>query len=498
LLLPVGWPNYDGVERVQLVLRQRGGPSVRRLRLRLAAFPPPSPVLVAALVSAAATTLIVAVPSLRFAYRAPQLHSALETAATLIGLLAAYLVFGRFRRSGHLDDFVLCCSLALLAGSNLFFAVLPEVLGGGSDDFGTWARLFGQLLGSAVFAAASVTPRWRVRPSRGQSLLVAIMLPVVLAAVAAAVYVFGSFLPAGVELLPTADGARRPRLDSDATLLGAQLAGVALYCFAAIGFSRKGRATGDDLMKWLAVGAMFGAFARLNYFLYPSLYTEWVYSGDFFRLAFYISILTAAAREISSYWETLSRTAVLEERRRIARDLHDGLAQELAFIGRNLRRLDEREAPVARVAASAERALSESRRAIAALTKPLDEPLDVVLANAVRETAEREGTVVDLVLAEGIDLDYSRRDALIRIACEATTNAARHGRARLVRVELATRRRHVRLRVSDDGIGFDTGATARASGGFGLVSMRERAHAVGGSFDVHSRPGAGTTVEALV
>ena len=154
------------------------------------------------------------------------------------------------------------------------------------------------------------------------------------------------------------------------SLLAAQLAGMALYCFAAIGFGRRARATGDELLQWLAVGALFGAFARLNYFLYPSLYTDYVYSGDFFRLAFYVAILAAAAREISSYWETLSHTAVLEERRRLARDLHDGLAQELAFIGRNLRRLDEGDEAVARATASAARALSESRRAIAALTKP--------------------------------------------------------------------------------------------------------------------------------
>ena len=79
--------------------------------------------------------------------------------------------------------------------------------------------------------------------------------------------------------------------------------------------------------------------------------------------------------------------------------------------------------------ASAARALSESRRAIAALTKPLDEPLEVALAEAARETADREGTTLDLVLTPGIELDYRRRDALIRIACEATANAARHGGA---------------------------------------------------------------------
>jgi hypothetical protein len=77
-----------------------------------------------------------------------------------------------------------------------------------------------------------------------------------------------------VELIPTAEGSRRPRLEGHVALLTAQLAGAGLYLFAALGFGRKARAAGDELMQWLAVAALFGAFSRVNYFLYPSLYTE--------------------------------------------------------------------------------------------------------------------------------------------------------------------------------------------------------------------------------
>jgi signal transduction histidine kinase len=457
------------------------------------------PIIIAALVSGAATAAVVLVPALRFAYRLPEVHVALETAAALIGLLAAYLVFGRFRRSGHLADFVLCYSLCVLAFSNLFFAVTPALLDSGTDSLGTWARLCGQLLGTSLFAAAAVVPRRRrLRLSRLQTIAAALSLPAAFVGVGIFVSLFESQLPTGVELVPTPEASGRPRLVGDVSLLAAQLAGMALYCFAVYGFGRKARSTGDQLMKWLAVAAVFGAFARLNYFLYPSLYTAWVYSGDFFRLAFYVAILVVAAREISSYWERVSQTAVLEERRRIARDLHDGLAQELAFIGRNLRRLDDGDPTVGRVTASAGRALSESRRAIAALTKPLDDPLEASLAEAARETAEREGTTLHLALTPGIELDYRRRDALTRIACEAIANAARHGGAELVRVELLDGRR-VRLRISDGGSGFDPAAVSSRDGvGFGLISMRERAHAVGGSFEVRSRPGGGTRVEVVL
>lgn len=452
---------------------------------------------VSVLVSFAATAAVILVPTLRFAYRLPEVHVGLETAAALIGLLAAFLVYGRFRRSGQLGDFVLCYSLSVLALSNLFFAALPTVLGG-TDTLGTWARLFAQLLGSALFAGAAFAPMRRIRLSGVQTIVAVLSLPAIMVCLAVGVSYFGSRLPTGVALVPTPEAAGRPRLVGDVTLLGAQLAGMSLYCIAAIGFRRRSRATGDALLRWLAVAAVFGAFARLNYFLYPSLYTDWVYSGDFFRLAFYVAILAAAAREISSYWETVSRTAVLEERRRIARDLHDGLAQELAFIGRNLRNLDARDPTVQRVAASAVRALSESRRAVAALTQPLDEPLEVSLAAAASETAEREGTRVDLSLSPGVELDYPRRDAVIRIACEAIANAARHGGAALVRVQLLDGRR-VRLVVSDDGGGFDpSDVGSRNGGGFGLIGMRERAHAVGGFVDVRSIPGRGTTVNLVL
>ncbi len=456
------------------------------------------PVAIAAILSAAATAVVVLVPPLHFAYELPELHVALETSAALIGLLAAYLVFGRYRRSRNLADFALCYSLGLLAASNVFFAVVPAIVDSQPDRFGTWARISGGLLGSAVLAFAAFAPPRRIRVGRSRLVAAMLSIPAVLLAVAAIVFALGSRLPTGIELTPMAADASRPHLDGDGSFLATQLIGMGLYVLAAVGFARKAHRTKDELMTWLAVAAVFGVFARLNYILYPSVYTDWVYFGDFFRLAFYVAILFAAVQEIRSYWEKVSQTAVLEERRRIARDLHDGLAQELAFIGRNVRSLDADDPTVARVSASAARALSESRLAIAALTKPIDEPLELALAEAARETADREGTNLDLVLTPGIELDYPRRDALIRIACEAISNAARHGGAELVRVELQNGRK-VHLRVSDDGRGFDLAAVSAAGReGFGLTSMRERAHAFGGAFEVHSRPGSGTQVDVAL
>jgi signal transduction histidine kinase len=171
------------------------------------------------------------------------------------------------------------------------------------------------------------------------------------------------------------------------------------------------------------------------------------------------------------------------------------VAQELAYIDRASRRLaaGAGEGPAVQIAAAAARGLADSRRAIAALTRPLDEPLEDVLAQATEDIAARTGLEVSFALARGIRLDPERREALIRIACEAVANAAVHGRARGVRVELSNGR-SVRMRVVDDGVGFDPQAPRPATG-FGLVSMRERAEAIGAAFRLRARPGAGTAVE---
>src|SRR5206468_3244077 len=172
-----------------------------------------------------------------------------------------------------------------------------------------------------------------------------------------------------------------------------------------VAFLRRAERDGDQFMTWLAVACTLRVFAGIDFAFRPTLETGWVYSGDIFRMLFYIALLAGAASEITRYWEASREAAVLDERRRIARDLHDGLAQELAFIVRRAKRaLDggPRAADTPQIARAAERALDESRRVIAALTRPLDEPLDVVLSDAVKGVADRVGTTVALSLDTGV------------------------------------------------------------------------------------------------
>jgi signal transduction histidine kinase len=221
-----------------------------------------------------------------------------------------------------------------------------------------------------------------------------------------------------------------------------------------------------------------------------------VYAGDVLRLGFYALILVGALREITAYQRELAEVAVHRERRRIARELHDGLAQELAYISGQARRLRTgRDDPAARIADAAARALDESRQAIATLARPVNAPLDASISQAAEEVAARGGVPLQLDLATGLRAPDAVHDALTRIVREAVGNAIRHGDAGSVRITLSGSD-GVRLTVEDDGTGLP--ADAPNGRGFGLVSMRERAEAVGGTLELSSGGEGGLRLEVRV
>jgi signal transduction histidine kinase len=277
---------------------------------------------------------------------------------------------------------------------------------------------------------------------------------------------------------------------------------VALLFFAAGAlFTRRAEVTGEELMVWLAVGSIVAGFARFNFFLFPTHYTNWISIGDVLRVAFYVLLFLGTAREITAYQKRAADSAVLDERRRMARDLHDGLNQELTYIASQAKHLMSLTNEVANdhmllehLASAAERALDESRRAIAALTLPVHEPFHRVLAHEAETVAARIGVALELSVDPTIEVDPATQESLLRIVREAVSNAGRHGHAERISVEL-TNGDGVRLRVVDDGDGFDTTVE---SDGFGLVSMKERAKGLGGRFRLASRPGHGTEIEVVI
>src|SRR5205823_1532229 len=157
-----------------------------------------------------------------------------------------------------------------------------------------------------------------------------VLMAIGIVAMGTVVGLFVDKLPVGFNpaLNPTGLGL----LAGNDFIVSAQVVVAALFFIAAFGFTRRAEHSGDELLLWLGASSMFAAFARVNYFIYPSLYSEWVYTGDALRLGWHVLLFVGAAREIQLYQRAYAERRVLEERRRIARDLHDGLAQELAFI----------------------------------------------------------------------------------------------------------------------------------------------------------------------
>ena len=126
------------------------------------------PVVAATLLAAAAvvTACVVFFPQVRFGYRAPGAHIAVETAAVLIALLVALLALGRFRRGGALGDLLLAATFTLLAAVNLMFAAVPAMISDLPNDAATWGALGGRVVGAGLLAAAAVAPQ-RTVPARG-------------------------------------------------------------------------------------------------------------------------------------------------------------------------------------------------------------------------------------------------------------------------------------------------------------------------------------------
>jgi signal transduction histidine kinase len=461
--------------------------------------PPWGLVVLVAGAGAAITLLVGVLPSVQFAYRSPAAHVFIDTAATVIALLVAILLAQRYRRSALARDLLLVAALGVLATANLLLSVVPALVATGPQAMSSWALLGARLLGAALLAGACVAPRAHVRaPGRTAALtLGGCMAAIALLAICAVI--FADHLPPVVHsALPA---AAHPRIVGHPLLLAAQLIGMVLLAAAGAGSARAASAEDDEFLAWLAAGAILGAFARLHYFLLPSLFTDVVYTGDFFTLAFYLVLLTAALREIGAYHRRLAEVAVLQERRRVARDLHDGLAQDLAFIASRIRALERDPHAAVRfdhLSNAAERALDDSRAAIAALTRPLDESLDAALARNATEVAERLGGRADLDLQPGVAVPAATRESLVRMVREAVANAVRHGGAGRIAVSLS----HddmLRLSIADDGCGFDPAARpSRRDVGFGLLSMGERAEALGGRLAIRSAPGAGTTIEVVL
>lgn len=438
------------------------------------------------------TAAVLIFPGLRFAYHNGEVHLALEVAEGVIGLGVAYLVLGRVRAHRRSGDVALLAALALSVLANLALGAVPDLIPAAHGHVAqAWAPVTLRTVGAALLAVGPFLHRPLRNPARtGRQAIAAVA--VLSAAVGLGSWALAGWLPDAVPPGLSPLDSARPLLTGHPAVMVLQSLIMAGYAVSAVGYARLARRDQDEFLEWVAAGVTLGAFARLNYLLFPSLYTDWVYTGDFLRLGFWVLLLVGAARELREYWSRLADAAVADERRRIARDLHDGLAQELAFLVSQTASLgDSYEVELRRLRGAAERALYESRRAIALLSGRGDESLPGLLARAAEEVGHRYETRVRL--SGDFPATSQEREGLARVVREAVTNAARHGKAKTVVLELHHDSNGRTLRVRDDGLGFEPGE--ERGDGFGMLSMRERVEALGGTLTVEAAAGRGVTVE---
>lgn len=214
--------------------------------------------------------------------------------------------------------------------------------------------------------------------------------------------------------------------------------------------------------------------------------------------------LTEAHRELLGAQDELvalqRESGALAERSRLARDIHDTLAQgfsSILLLARAGVRGPEAAPIFEQIADTAQQNLTEARRVVAALA-PADlesAPLESALRRLLARLTDQTGIAGELFTdGEALALPMDYDVALLRVAQSALANVRLHSRAQRVRLTLSHAADEVRLDIVDDGVGFDQ----RAAGGFGLRAMRERLAELGGTLVVESAPGDGTAVAATL
>ena len=215
--------------------------------------------------------------------------------------------------------------------------------------------------------------------------------------------------------------------------------------------------------------------------------------------------LAIAHRQLRAYAAKVESQATLQERNRIAREIHDSLGHALTaqtiLLENALLFLplqpDRSKEYLTSATEAAYQALKDVSKSVSTLrTKPPQEaPLQQTLPALVRDVCTPAHIVPECLveLPDAISEDINL--ALFRIVQEALTNTVKHSQATLVKVKLVAKRNRLHLQVLDDGKGFDP---SKNTSGFGLRGMRERATALGGTYQIWSAPGAGCRISVIL
>jgi signal transduction histidine kinase len=449
----------------------------------------------------AAVALSIAIEVIR---PAPAGHPAFEAALAAWGVLiaaaAACILMARFRQTRRVRDLLVASTVVALVvvdSSSLDAPAMFALRSAGASSSAP-ALLVASVLAAGSFLVAARTPAQRVvEPARRWSVvgvgggLVA----------GAAVEVVARLLHGALTARSAQVGARVTALGAaDPIVLGLLVLGALLSLLAAhellsvpasseapLGeaWGRPPLAAAVPLIvlggACLEILPVWGSTASLE----PAV-VMWLAASS--ALAF------AAFRQLAVHGRLAAARSAQRDRQRIARDLHDGLCQDLAFIAAQGARIGETHGEDHPIAIAARRALAASRGALAELSASDAPTASHALRKVANELALRYGIDVE-VRAQAVALAGDDRESVVRIAREAVVNAARHGHAQHVVVTLQAEADRLLLRVEDDGCGVLPTEVLRE--GFGMSSMRARANELGGLVHTRAREEGGMELEVV-
>ncbi|HEY3922419.1 MAG TPA: histidine kinase [Gaiellaceae bacterium] len=434
----------------------------------------------------AALALFLTKPTLRSEYHLPELRLVLATLYAVGGGLVALLCAGRFGAEGRRFDLLLCAGFCTTSAAWAAFSVGPSVTGLPQHRAESWAGLIG-ILGGFVLIAGAPFARGRVENRRTALVDMCVAIGFFLLVVWGVSRAVGAGLP---DLQP-AEGRHVPNL---LTAVFALLALVNLV--AVVGFGNRFRNHTEDLDRWLALGSTLLLFASIQRVFSPLAGTAYVSQGDFLRLIAYSVLLVGVWRAIRG---SEFRRAVAEERARVAREIHDGLAQYLFAVTTQVSLLEggaDQTQTLPRLKEAALAAQQEARFAVLALSSASGgAPFDAALRRYVDFLTADGELEVELEIDTGVHLAPDEQIEVFRIVQEGLSNTRRHAGARKAWLTIARRGVDRLVSLYDDGTGFEP---PTEGAGQGLRNMRARAAAIGGAFTMRSVPGRGTSLEVVL
>ena len=472
------------------------------------------------------------VPGVPVVILAPELDYVVNTAAMVISGAAALLAWIRHRQTDEADALFQASAFTVLSlggAISIVILVTNNATAAGFDRatpgqaplyLWTFQRLFAAVL---LLAGAAAVLRRSSAPRFGRSAITVIAPSVALLAITIAMLLVSPELPI---LVPPEDLAQIVRTTDviDPSVLSPVLAAVqlvlaGLFTASVVAYYLVYRRESGrrPYVAYLSLALVFAAFSQVHFAIVPGAYSDIVTSGDVLRLSFYtllgLGIVAAWRQDLHELRRANASLramraldadrAALQERSRMAREIHDGLVQELWLArltqGRLLQGLEHEKGPTSdmtktarRVDTILEEALSEARQAVVTLQSSRVDGLAGMLERFVEDYAERFGLDVDCEIPEqAVDVSARTLGEILRICREALTNARKHGGPSHVRVALEERNGMLELTVADDGAGFDPTSTPS---GFGLRGMHQRAAALGGTLQIEAATGQGTRV----